>query len=84
MLLGQRMLNNSTNESALRRIINFTPNWLQTEVEVLIINTHLIWDFRGVSGLVRFAGGLIVNVTPQDQDSTISGQLIVTPRKTYT
>jgi hypothetical protein len=84
MLLGQRMLNNSTNESALRRIINFTPNWLQTEVEMLIINTHLIWDFRGVSGLVRFAGGLIVNVTPQDQDSTISGQLIVTPRKTYT
>jgi hypothetical protein len=57
MLLGQRMLNNSTNESALRRIINFTPNWLQTEVEMLIINTLLIWDFRGVSGLVRFAGG---------------------------
>ena len=57
MLLGQRKPNNSTNESALRRIINFTPNWLQTEVEVLIINTHLIWDFRGVSGLVRFAGG---------------------------
>jgi len=52
------MLNNSTNESALRRIINFTPNWLQTEVEMLIINTHLIWDFRGVSGLVRFAGGV--------------------------
>ena len=46
---------------------------------MLIINTLLIWDFRGVSGLVRFAGGLIVNVTPQDQDSTISGPLIVTP-----
>jgi len=26
------MLHNSTNESALRKIINFTPNWLQTEV----------------------------------------------------
>ena len=94
MLLGQRMLNNSTNESALRRIINFTPNWLQTEVEMLIINTHLIWDFRGVSGLVRLAGGsnreytyfafsgspdLAIRVTPQDQDSTICGPLIVTP-----
>ena len=61
---------------------------------MLIINTLLIWDFRGVSGLVRLAGGsnreytyfafsgspdLAIRVTPQDQDSTISGQLIVTP-----
>ena len=49
---------------------------------MLIINTHLIWDFRGVSGLVRLAGGsnreytyfafsgspdLATHVTPQDQ-----------------
>jgi len=47
---------------------------------MLIINTLLIWDFRGVSGLVRFAGGLIVNVTPKDQGSTICGPLIAAAR----
>ena len=62
---------------------------------MLIINTLLIWDFRGVSGLVRLAGGsnreytyfafsgspdLAIRVTPQDQDSTICGPLIAAAR----
>ena len=33
---------------------------------MLNINTLLIWDFRGVSGLVRFAGGANRDYTHSD------------------